>query len=135
MIRSLLIGLVAGMRSLTPIAAVSYAAKRGVLPPGAGVHSLVSHPAFSIVAFVLAGSELVGDKVPGAPDRIVAAGLAARLLAGAMSGAALAPRSHRSIAAILGAPGAVGFAYSASGFESGPFKDSVNFPRGSLKML
>ncbi len=46
-----------------------------------------------------------------APDRIVLAGMMARVATGAIAGAALAPRHQRGIAALLGASTAVAAAY------------------------
>ena len=44
MIRSFLIGLVAGARALTPLATVSDAARRGALPRDNGAPSWLGHP-------------------------------------------------------------------------------------------
>ncbi|MEK5756921.1 hypothetical protein, partial [Acinetobacter variabilis] len=51
------------------------------------------------------------DKLDDAPDRIVPAGMLARIVTGAIAGAALAPREQRGLAAVLGAGAAVGAAY------------------------
>jgi uncharacterized membrane protein len=111
MIRSFLIGVVAGMRAMTPLAAVADAARRRTLPPGNGALALLARPVVSAGAAVMAAGELAGDKMPSAPDRIIVPGLAARLVTGAMAGAALAPREQRVPAALLGMVGAVGGAY------------------------
>jgi hypothetical protein len=42
-----------------------------------------------------------GDKLPFSPDRIIAPGIAARVVSGALAGAALAPIHRRSNAAVL----------------------------------
>ena len=111
MIRSLLIGAVAGMRSMTPIAAVSAAQNRGDLPEDNGAPALLGHPAVAAGLLALAAGELVGDKLPSAPDRIIVPGMAARLVTGAIAGAALAPRDRRVAAAALGAAGAFAASY------------------------
>jgi uncharacterized membrane protein len=95
MLRSILIAALAGSRSMTPLAAV--ALTRGAT--GAGLMALG------------ALGELVGDKWRKAPDRIVPAGLAARVVTGAVVARALAPRSRRNAATVLGAAVAVGSAY------------------------
>lgn len=107
MLRSILIGALAGARSLTPLAAVSDAARRGALPPDSGAPELLGHPLATAGIGALAAGELVGDKMKTAPDRIVPAGLAARLITGAVAGAALAPRDKRVLAGLLGAGAAV----------------------------
>lgn len=111
LIHSLLMGAVAGMRSLTPLATVAHAARSGSLPADNGAPALLGHPMLSAGAMVLAAGELAGDKMKSAPDRIVMAGMAARIATGALVGAALAPRRQRGLAALLGATAAVGAAY------------------------
>lgn len=109
MLRSFLIGLTAGSRSLTPLAAVSDAACRGRLP-GARP-AWLGHPLVAAATKLVAAGELWGDKLKAAPDRIVPAGIAARLVTGALAGAALAPRRKAGLGAVLGATAAVGAAY------------------------
>ncbi|MCR5876022.1 hypothetical protein LRS10_18860 [Phenylobacterium sp. J426] len=58
-------------------------------------------------SFALAVGEIMGDKIKSAPDRIVTAGMAARLATGGLAGAALAPHARRGLGAALGAAGAV----------------------------
>lgn len=111
LIHSLLMGAVAGMRSLTPLATVARAARKGSLPADNGAPALLAHPLVTIGAMALSAGELAGDKMKSAPDRIVMAGMAARIVSGALVGAALAPRRQRGIAALLGATAAVGAAY------------------------
>lgn len=111
MLRSLLIGLTAGARSLTPLAAVSEADRRGVLPKDNGAPPWLSHPMVAHGLALLAAGELWGDKLRSAPDRIVPAGIAARLITGGLAGAALAPRRQALAGAAIGAAAAVGAAY------------------------
>jgi uncharacterized membrane protein len=111
MIRSFLIGLVAGSRALTPLATVSEAARRGRLHTDSRASALLAHPVVAAGLKALAAGELWGDKLHSAPDRIGPAGLAARVMTGGFAGAVLAPR-HRALAgALLGAAAAVGAAY------------------------
>lgn len=111
MIRSLLIGLVAGLRSMTPFAAVAFAARNHGRNRNPGESSLLSSRTAVAGASVLAAGELLGDKMRSAPDRTIPPGLVARLITGAVSGAALAPRRDRLPAAVLGALGAVAGGY------------------------
>jgi uncharacterized membrane protein len=111
MISSFLIGLAAGARALTPLAVVSQAAGRGALRERGGAASWLGHPLAAAGIKTLAAGELWGDKLHSAPDRIVPAGLFARLLTGALSGAALALRRRALAGAVLGATAAVGAAY------------------------
>lgn len=111
MLRSLLIGLSAGSRALTPLATVSEAARSGQLTESNPAVRLLAHPLFSAGSKALAAGELWGDKLKSAPDRIVPAGIAARLLAGGLAGAALAPRKQLLLGAALGAGASVAAAY------------------------
>lgn len=111
MLRSLLIGLVAGSRALTPLATVSDAARRGALPLASGAPSWLGHPAVAAASKVLAAGELWGDKLNAAPDRIALPGLIARVVSGGLAGAALAPRRQAAIGGLVGAAAAVGAAY------------------------
>ena len=73
--------------------------------------ALLGHPAVSTGLSALAVAEAMGDKLPFAPDRIVIPGIAARIVTGALAGAALAPREQRKVAAVLAAGAAVAASY------------------------
>ncbi|MCC4617110.1 DUF4126 family protein [Xanthomonas campestris pv. asclepiadis] len=111
LIHSILMGAVAGMRSMTPLAAVTNAARTGKLPADNGAPALLANPLASAGMLALAGGELAGDKMKTAPDRIVLPGMVARVATGVIVGAALAPRHQRGVAALLGATTAVVAAY------------------------
>jgi uncharacterized membrane protein len=103
MIRSILMGVVAGMRSMTPIAVVSWAARRNPRSSHSRPLSILSSPAVSRVMFALAAAELLGDKMHSAPDRIIAPGILAGVATGAIAGAAVTPFRDRRLGAVLGA--------------------------------
>ncbi|WP_294391788.1 DUF4126 domain-containing protein [uncultured Sphingomonas sp.] len=111
MLRSILIGLVAGQRAMAPLAAVASAARRGVLPAGAPGARLLANPLVVSGAIALAGSEMAGDKLRSAPDRIILPGLIARSVTAAFAGAALAPMEQRKTAAVLAAATAIAASY------------------------
>ncbi len=111
MIRWLLIGAIAGARAITPIAAISEAARRNRLPTGAAPPAFFGDPLFAGGVKALAAGELAGDKLASAPDRISGRGMVARIVSGALSGAALAPRDRRGLAAAFGAAGALAAAH------------------------
>jgi uncharacterized membrane protein len=101
MIRSILMGIVAGARSMTPLAMVANAARKGQLPPDNGAPRFLSHPLVSLGTTALAVYELVGDKQQTAPDRIIWPAVVIRSLNAGFAGMALAPRRHRFAAAAL----------------------------------
>lgn len=111
MIHSILIGATAGARSMTPLAATSLAAWRGDLPDDEGVNRLLAKPVAAAGTTALALGELYGDKMKSAPDRIVLAGLAARIATGAISGAAVAPAGRKYAGAAAGSVSAVAMSY------------------------
>jgi len=103
------IGFVAGLRSLTPPAAVSWAARLGWLnlhgSPLAFMGSAVAVAIFSL----LAALEYVADLLPRTPNRTKPGPLVARIFTGALSGVCLAVSAGDSstVAAMLGGIGAV----------------------------
>ncbi len=103
------IGIVAGMRAMSAPAFVSHKLSHEAINPlpDSVFHFLTSSKTATTLA-VLAGGELIGDKVPNGPDRIGAAQLPVRLISGAASGAALTEADGQPVAygAILGAVGA-----------------------------
>lgn len=112
MIRSLLMGLVAGARSMTPLAVVANAARYGGLPPGGDAPKFLANPLVSLGATALAAYELVGDKRRSAPDRIIWPAILARAATAAFAGAALVPRRQRYAAAALAGATAVIASYA-----------------------
>jgi uncharacterized membrane protein len=101
MLRSLLIGVIAGQRAMTPLALAAGAARDGRLEEGGRLPKLLAHPVVAAGAVALAGAEMAGDKMKTAPDRTVVAGLLARTVTSAISGAAFAPASRRTQGALL----------------------------------
>lgn len=133
MLRSFLIGLVAGSRSMTPLAAVSEAARRGTLPPGSGAPGWLGHPVVAAGSKALAAGELFGDKMKSAPDRIVLAGIAARIVTGGIAGAALAPRRQAVLGGALGAAAAVAAAYLTFGLRMRALRRFGQTPTGLVE--
>ena len=111
LIRSILMGLVAGQRGMTPLAAIAAAARRGTLPPGAPLQGLMANPIIAGGAVAMAAAEMAGDKMKTAPDRIVPIGLVVRSITSAYAGAALAPRGQRAAGAALAVVAALGASY------------------------
>ena len=81
-----LIGLFAGLRSLTPPAAVAWAVYLGWLILARPLSLIGSLPAVIILS-LLALTEVVFDKLPNTPSRTAPPGLIARVVTGALTGA------------------------------------------------
>lgn len=110
MLRSFLIGLVAGQRGMAPLAAIATATRRGAITPQLPLQTLLQNPVIAAGTAAMAAAEMAGDKMKTAPDRIVPIGLAVRSVTAAYAGAALAPKDKR----VLGATVAVGTALASS---------------------
>lgn len=111
MLRSFLIGLVAGQRGMTPLAVVAGAARRGTLSAEIPGTRLLAHPVGAGGAVAMAAAEMTGDKMATAPDRTIPPGLIARAMSAGFAGAALAER-RRVTSALVAATTAVAAAYA-----------------------
>jgi uncharacterized membrane protein len=86
---ALLIGVVAGLRALTPLAAVSWAAALGGLPLHGTWLAFLGFWLTPWIVTVLAAAELVADQLPSTPSRKTAGPFAVRIVIGALCGAAI----------------------------------------------
>src|SRR5215813_1644160 len=84
-----LLGVVAGLRSMTAPAAVSWAARLGWLRLENSPLAFLGFTVASYILTVLAIVELINDKLPNTPSRKTLVPFAARIATGALSGAAL----------------------------------------------
>lgn len=103
---ALLLGMVAGLRTMTPLAAVSWAAHLGVIAP-AGWLGVLGYTWTPWILTMLALAELVTDQLPSTPSRTVPMQFGARIVSGAICGAAVAPADALLIGAAIGAVGAI----------------------------
>ncbi len=103
------IGIVAGLRSLTAPALVSWAAHLGWLNLQGTSLAFMGSPAAVGIFTVLAIVELIGDVLPKTPPRTAPVGLIARIVLGGLSGACLCAAGGQSltIGAVLGIIGAL----------------------------
>ena len=85
----LLIGVVAGLRSLTAPAVVAWAAVLHWINLNGTWASWLGHPVTVAIITVLAVVELAGDKLPKTPSRTAPPSFGARIALGAFAGAAL----------------------------------------------
>ncbi len=84
-----LIGVVAGSRTVTAPAAVSWAARHGRLPLHGTRLGFLGHPISPVVFTALAIGEMITDALPGTASRRVPVQFAARLASGGFCGAAV----------------------------------------------
>jgi uncharacterized membrane protein len=90
-----LIGLFAGLRSLTPPAAVAWAVHLGWLKLARPLSLIGSLPAVIILS-VLAVAEIIFDKLPNTPNRTAPLGLIGRIVTGGLTGACVSLGGARS---------------------------------------
>ncbi|MUL65433.1 DUF4126 domain-containing protein [Mycobacterium sp. CBMA 234] len=93
---ALLIGVVAGLRALTPPAVVAWGAKLGWLPLTGTWAEWVGHPITVTVLTILLVVELVTDQLPSTPPRTVPPQFVARLVTGAFAGAVVGAGWHHT---------------------------------------
>jgi uncharacterized membrane protein len=104
-----LIGVFAGLRSLTAPAATAWAAHLGWLKVSSPLAWLGSVAAVVVIT-LLALAELVSDKLPKTPSRTAPLGLCARIVMGALCGAALCLTGTQQswiVCAVVGAIGGI----------------------------
>jgi uncharacterized membrane protein len=103
-----LIGVTAGLRSLAPLAVVSWAARLGRLPLANTSLSLLGAAAAPYIVTVLAVLELIADKLPKTPSRKTPMGFGARIVTGALCGGAIGAASQTLAGGLVaGVAGAV----------------------------
>jgi uncharacterized membrane protein len=107
-ILALLIGVIAGLRTMTAPAAVSWAAYLGWINLKDTPLAFLGSPIAAYILLAAALAELVGDQLPKTPSRTVPAQFGARIVTGGLSGAALGAAGGSLIGGLVaGVVGAV----------------------------
>jgi uncharacterized membrane protein len=111
------IGVIAGLRSMTAPALVSWAAHLGWLDLSGSRLSFLGSRAAIIILSLLALAELVADKLPKTPSRTDPGPLIFRAITGGLSSLAICTSAHQPlvIGTLLGILGAVAGAFA--GYE------------------
>ena len=114
LVLAFLIGVVAGLRSLTAPALVAWAAHRNWLNLHNTLLSFMASTAAVVIFTLLAVAELVADKLPFAPGRLKPPGLIARIVFGGLSGASVAVSGAQPIVlgTVLGVVGGIAGAFA-----------------------
>jgi uncharacterized membrane protein len=108
LVLTFVIGVVAGLRALTPLAAVAWGARLNVWPL-IGTHlAWIGNAIMPWVFTVLALGELINDKLPTTPSRKIPPQFIARVVSGALCGAVIGAAEDSLVAGLIaGAVGAV----------------------------
>jgi len=111
------IGIIAGLRSLTAPALVSWAAHLGWLDLSGSRLSFLGSTAAVIILSLLALGELMADKLPKTPNRTDPGPLVFRAITGGFSSLAICASAHQSpvIGTLLGVLGSIAAAFA--GYE------------------
>jgi uncharacterized membrane protein len=105
---ALLIGIVAGLRAMTPPALVAWAAHLGWLDLSGSWLGFLANAWVRWILTLLAIVELVTDQLPSTPSRTVPIQFGARIATGALSGAAVGAAGGAMVGGLLaGIAGAV----------------------------
>ena len=105
---SLLLGVVAGLRSMLSPAAVSWAARLGLLALVGTPLAFMGFAATPYIFTLFAVGEMINDKRASTPSRTVPIQLGGRVASGAFVGAAVAlPSGHWILGLLLGVVGAL----------------------------
>ena len=105
---ALLIGIVAGLRAMTPPALVAWAAHLGWLDLSGSWLGFLANAWVRWILTLLAVVELVTDQLPSTPSRTVPIQFGARIATGALSGAAIGAAGGAMVGGLLaGIVGAV----------------------------
>ena len=121
------IGAVSGLRSMVGPAIISQAAGNHAVNVKDTPLSWMSSTRAIQVSAILAGAEIIADKLPFMPDRTDKPALLGRFISGAICGAAVSSarrREDRIIGALVGGATAIVAAYI--GFE---YRKAVNLPK------
>jgi uncharacterized membrane protein len=116
---ALLLGVVAGLRSMLAPAMVSWFARCGVLAVASTPLAFMGYRYTPIILTVFAIGELIVDKLPTTPSRKAPVGLTARIVTGGLSGATIGAAGHMlAIGLILGIIGAVAGTFGGSALRA-----------------
>lgn len=116
---ALLIGIVAGLRTMMAPTAVAWGAYLGWLPVAGTWASFTGHWITVAIFSVLALAELIADQLPSTPSRKVPQQFGARLVSGAFAGAVIGATGDAMLGGLIaGLVGAVIGTYGGAGLRA-----------------
>ena len=134
LVLALLIGLLAGLRSLTAPAVTALAVHLGWLRVHPSLAWIGSTPAV-VILVLLALLELVADKLPSTPSRTAPPGLIARIVMGGLAGACVGSASDAGgTGALLGIVGGLAGCYGGYRLRTG-LVSSLGAPDFAIAVL
>jgi uncharacterized membrane protein len=120
--RAALLGLATGARSMTPLAALARSENPGL--------DALGGPWGRRLTAVAALGELVADKLPGTPSRLLPLPFAGRLVTGALAGYALARgrRTPAVLPVLIAVAGAAAGSYAGAAWRASAARHSLAVP-------
>jgi uncharacterized membrane protein len=106
LVLAILIGIIAGLRSMTAPAVVSWAARLGWIHLNSSWLAFLRYSWTPWILSIAALGELIADKLPSTPSRKMPPSFAFRIVSGAISGAAIGISHSSLLIGLLG--GAIG---------------------------
>ena len=97
LISAALLGVAAGVRSITPVAVVSWVVAPGSRPLRRSPLAFLSQPAVRATCAVMVAAEAVADKLPITPARTAPGTWLGRVLLGGLAGAAISAARDRPV--------------------------------------
>jgi uncharacterized membrane protein len=114
-INAFLIGTASGLRALIGLAAVSWVAHFGILPLDHTWLAFLGHAFTPYILTLMAIAELVNDKLPKTPSRLIPPQFIARIVMGALCGLAIGLSGNGIIIGLVaGIVGAVAGAFGGA---------------------
>lgn len=102
-----LIGVITGLRTMTAFAAVSLAAYLGLLHLDGTALAFLGHSSTLYIFIFLAIIELIVDQLPSTPSRKAPLGFTARIVIGALCGAAISTAGGNALWSVGGLIGSI----------------------------
>jgi len=107
-VAALLLGVTAGLRAITPLAALAWGAWLGWINLSGTWAAFAGNIVVVVILTILAVGELVTDQLPNTPSRKVPQQFVARIVTGGVSGLVLGlPSGNWLVCLVLGVVGAV----------------------------
>ena len=108
LISAFVLGIVCGLRSMVGLAAASWAARRQQVPLEGTWLAFLGYRFTPYITSLFAVGEIVNDKLPKTPSRLVPPQFAGRVVMGALTGSAIGlSQQHFVVGAIAGIVGSV----------------------------
>lgn len=127
------LGAVAGMRAtMAPMVASHYLSNHPNPALSRSALRFIQLPVTAVITKLLSVAEITGDKIPGGPNRIIPAQLAARIASGAFVGATIFKANKQSVIEGMLIGGASALAATFASFYLRKYVDKLPFVKDPI---